>query len=99
MNKIVRVIYISVFMLLCCTPLILMPFVHSSGAVGKEDAAENPSLTKNGKINENFGNEFDAWFTQQMPFRTEIITANNMVSSNIRCYNRFGRMDFFRGNR
>lgn len=83
MNKIVRVIYISVFMLLCCTPLILMPFVHSSGAVGKEDAAENPSLTKNGKINENFGNEFDAWFTQQMPFRTEIITANNMVSSNI----------------
>ncbi len=83
MNKTIRIIYISVFIVLCCVPLLIMPFVSSSGAVGKEDAAEMPSLTENGKVNENFGNEFDTWFTQQMPFRREIITANNMLSSDM----------------
>lgn len=81
MNKTLRIVYILVFLVLCCTPLLIMPFVSPSGAVGKEDVAEKPSLIENGKVNENFGNEFDKWFTQQMPFRTEIITANNILSS------------------
>lgn len=83
MKKTIRIIYIAIFMVLCCIPLALMPFIPSGGTVGKEDKAEMPSLVTEGKINDDFGDEFDKYFTQQMPFRKEVITAQNTLAGGI----------------
>ena len=83
MKKSIKIIYIILFFTVCCTPLVLMSFLPVSEAVGNEPPAEKPELLNDGKINENFSDQFDRWFTQIIPFRPEIITAQNKIESGI----------------
>lgn len=86
MNKIAKIIYTAIFVFICCVPLISMPFFYSSEndeTIGKEERQEMPDIISDDGINQNFGNDFNLWFTQSLAFRPEIITAKNKFDSGI----------------
>ena len=83
MKKSIRIIYIVLFLLICCTPFGLMLILPSPETVGKEEAVEMPCLIEDGKINDEIGSQFDDWFTKSIPLRPEIITVQNEFASGI----------------
>lgn len=83
MKKPVAIIYIAVFMAACCVPLGASLISPSDSSLGKEDAAAAPELIKDGKVNGNIGSEFDDYFTKSIPFRPQIITAQNKIASGL----------------
>lgn len=83
MKKSAGIIFIAVFLVLCCLPGALFPFFASEEAVGKEDREELPALVNENGINTDFSDSFNTWFTQHIPFRPEIITVKNTVDSGI----------------
>ncbi len=83
MIKSIRIIYIALFLLICCTPVVLMLLLPAPETVGKEEAAEMPELIEDGKINGEIGSQFDNWFTKSIPLRPEVITVQNEFASGI----------------
>lgn len=83
MKKSIGIIYISVFMTACCIPLIASLIHPQTEVLNKEDTAHLPVIIDNGKINQNIGKEFDDYFTKSIPFRSQMITAENKISSGI----------------
>ena len=80
MKKSTGIIYTAVFIAACCVPLAATLIFPSSGAAGKEDAAKLPELFSDGKLNDRAGTEFDDYFTKSIPFRPQVITAQNTLS-------------------
>ena len=83
MKKYINIIYIAIFLIICCLPAALLPFFRSENPVGKEPAAEMPSIVNENGLNGNFSDECNLWFTQMMPFRADIITLKNKTDSGI----------------
>lgn len=83
MKKSAGIVFIALFLVLCCLPGALFPFFASEEAVGKEERQELPSPVSGGWINTGFSDAFNTWFTQHIPFRPEIITAKNKIDSGV----------------
>ena len=81
MKKSIGIIYTAVFIALCCIPLGATLLFPAPETIGKEETQQMPALiTDEGKINKNIGTEFDKFFTSSIPFRPQVITAQNMLS-------------------
>ena len=80
MKKTIGIIYTAVFIAACCVPLSAVLIFPSSGTAGKEDAAKQPQLFSDGKLNDRIGTEFDDYFTKSIPFRSQVITAQNTLT-------------------
>ena len=68
---------LDILFLAACAVLIFLPMSHISDA--KKSEAENrnlavwkPFIDKNGRINYNFGRNFDSWFSDRFNFREEL---------------------------
>ena len=68
---------LDILFLAACAVLIFLPMSHISDA--KKSEAENrnlavwqPFILKNGRINYNFGRNFDSWFSDRFNFREEL---------------------------
>ncbi len=83
MKKTISIIYIALFTASCCIPAAATLMFPSADTVGKEDAAKVPELISNGQINNNIGTEFDDYFTKSIPFRPQVITAQNALAAGL----------------
>lgn len=83
MKKTAKIIYIALFLLICCVPLVMVILFPSDKLIGNEKKASQPELFDDSGINKNFSNEFDKWFTQSIPFRAELINVRNTVLSGV----------------
>ena len=81
--KIFKKIYVIVLAAVCALPLILTPLFGESESAEKRDLAAFPSLIKDGGLNLSFPAELDDWITDHFVFRSELITANNLLKSEI----------------
>ncbi|MGN0624491.1 MAG: hypothetical protein ACI4JA_11180, partial [Oscillospiraceae bacterium] len=81
MKKIAMILYSAAFFGMCCIPLAAMPFAKGCGEIEKKTLSEKPSVVENGKINPDFSEEFDKWYNERLPFRTQFLTAANFIKS------------------
>lgn len=81
MKKTAKALYVVLFLIVCCAPLVMVIFFPSDRLIGNEKKASQPQLISSGGINRDFSNEFDKWFTQSIPFRAELINVRNTVLS------------------
>lgn len=81
MKKIAMILYSAAFFGMCCIPLVAMPFAKGSGEIEKKTLSEKPSVVEKGKLNPYFSEEFDKWYNERLPFRTQLLTAANFIKS------------------
>lgn len=73
-------IYCAVFMGICLVPSVCMPFFSSDSSAEKRDLAEFPSvMTDENKINFEFFDEFDTWFSEHFAFRQELVNTDGRI--------------------
>ncbi len=93
MKKAFKVVYSALFLAVCATPLALMPFAESNAEIEKKALAEMPALVSDGKLNTEFSEQFESWFNDRLPLRSQLLSAANLVkgelltspSSNVIC--------------
>ncbi len=84
MKKILKLIYIAVFFLVCCLPLALWTWFSTEESVGNTKITSFPQLTdENGNFNFEFTSEFDSYFAQHLPFRPELISVDSKIKSGL----------------
>ena len=79
MKKKLYIVYIAVFLLLCCIPMALKPFVGSGKQIGNEKENPFPALWTENGLNNGFSGECDAWFSKENPLRVPLINAENTI--------------------
>ena len=79
MKKKIYIVYIAVFMLLCCIPMAVKPFAGSGKQIGNEKENPFPSLWTENGLNTGFSGECDAWFSKENPLRVPLINAENTL--------------------
>ena len=83
MKKAFKIAYAALFFAVCATPLALMPFVKSNAEIEKKALTEMPSFVSDGKINTDFSTQFESWFNDRLPLRSELLSAANLVKSEV----------------
>ena len=83
MKKAFKVAYAALFFAVCATPLALMPFVKSNAEIEKKALTEMPAFISDGKINTDFSTQFESWFNDRLPLRSELLSAANLVKSEL----------------
>lgn len=83
MKKVTKIIYSALFFGMCATPLVMLPFSKNSGELEKKELAKMPSVIKDGSVNKDFSEEFEGWFNDNLPMRSQLLTGANFVKSNI----------------
>lgn len=76
-------IFAVLMSVLVCLPLLLYGFVYTDKSAEKRQLTAFPSITENGKLNTGFYSQIDSWFNDHFPFRSEIITAANMIKGSV----------------
>lgn len=83
-NKALKTAYIAAFLCVCMTPLCLWPFFKNEEPIGKTELAPPPSVTdESGNINADFFSDFDDYFTEHLTFRSQLVTADNFLKSQL----------------
>ena len=83
MKKAFKIAYAALFLAVCATPLALMPFVQSNAEIEKKALTEMPAFVKDGKINTDFSTQFESWFNDRLPLRSELLSAANLVKGEL----------------
>lgn len=82
MKRFFNIAYIILFFVICATPVALWGFFENKEPIGKTELAEIPSITKeDGSLNNDFFDDFDDYFTDHLPFRTQLVTFDNAAKS------------------
>lgn len=84
MKKILKLIYVAIFFLICCLPLTLWTWFSTEESVGNTQITQFPEITdEEGNFNFQFTSQFDTYFAQHMPFRPELISIDAKIKSGI----------------
>ena len=83
MKKTFKIVYSALFFAVCAAPLALMPFVQSNAEIEKKALAEMPSLVSDGKLNNDFSDQFESWYNDRLPLRSQLLSAANFVKSGL----------------
>ncbi len=83
MKKAFKIAYAALFFAVCATPLALMPFVKSNAEIEKKALTEMPSFISDGKINTDFSTQFESWFNDRLPLRSQLLSAANLVKGEL----------------
>ena len=83
MKKIFKIAYSVIFFAACSAPLIAFPFMQNNEQIEKKELAEKPEIIEKGKLNTDFSEEFEAWYNDRLPFRTELLTGANFINAEI----------------
>lgn len=76
-------IYTALFMGVCLVPAICTPFVKGDASKEKRELAKFPSFTKEGKLNTDFFDEFETYFSENFAFRQQLVNADSRVKSTL----------------
>ncbi len=75
-------IYTAAFMGICLVPAVLTPFMKGDASKEKRQLAEFPSVkTEEGKLNFEFFDEFESYFSEHFAFRQQLVTADGRLKS------------------
>lgn len=75
-------LYSAVFIGMCLVPSALMPFVKADSDKEKRKSAEFPSVTdEKGKVNFEFFQEFENYFSDHFAFRQQLVTADGRIKT------------------
>ncbi len=83
MRKFFKRAYVLLLVLVCASPLVLTPLFGESESAEKRDLSEFPALIEDGALNLSFASELDTWITEHFCFRSELITANNVLKAEV----------------
>ncbi len=83
MKKWFKVIYICIFLAICSAPLCFMPFVKNDASLEKRELSKLPSYMEKGRLNVDFSTEFEAWMSDRIPFRPQLLTGANMLKGEL----------------
>ena len=83
MKKAAKIIYAAIFFGICAVPLAAMPFVKSNAEIEKKELTPMPALVKDGSINTDFSTQFESWFNDRLPFRSQLLSGANLVKGEI----------------
>lgn len=75
--------YVILVVALCCLPMLLFPIAGEKTSAEKRELAAFPCLFEEGRFNASFSQEMDAWITDHFSFRSELITANNLLKATL----------------
>ncbi|MBR5513457.1 MAG: hypothetical protein IKV85_05670 [Ruminococcus sp.] len=74
-------IYAAAFIGVCLVPAVGTPFFKGDAAKEKRELAKFPSLVQEGKINVNFFDEFETYFSENFAFRQQLVNADGRLKS------------------
>jgi len=84
LRKIAKLSYITFFFLICCFPLAFWSTHKTETPVGNAPLASMPAfINDNGKFNLNFTSEFSVYFSDHLPFRSVLVSADAWLKSNL----------------
>ena len=81
--KKIKILYILLFVIICFTPLVLMPFIKNNAEIEKRELTEFPSFINEGRFNVNFSEQFESWFNDRLPLRSYLLSTANFLKSEI----------------
>ena len=77
-------IYSSLFIGICLVPSVFMPFVKSDTSAEKRKLSEAPKVkTDDGKINFQYFDEFETYFSEHFAFRQTLVTLDGYFKSKV----------------
>ena len=76
-------VYVTIYLLILMLPAVLMPFSKNSGDSEKRELAKAPSFVKEGRLNEDFGEELDQYLSDHIGLRNAMVTVSNRVMGGI----------------
>lgn len=79
MKKAFKIVYVVLFFLLLCLPAALYPFFQNDVSLEKRALAEFPDYLSDGTLNQQFSDQFEAWVSDQLPLRAQLLTAANTL--------------------
>ncbi len=82
MKNTVRKAFAAFFFGICAFPCLCFPFFKAGSGKG-EEAPEAPRLIKDNKINEDYSENFDKWFSYNLPFRKESISVAARIKNDV----------------
>ena len=75
MSKKFKIVFSVIFFALCTLPLVLMPFLKNDPSIEKREFARFPAYVENGKLNTDFGSEFESWYNDRIPLRANLLSS------------------------
>ncbi len=79
--KKMNILYVAVVLIICIVPFVCMPFFSGDTAIENKTPAAFPEIKKDGKINLNFFDEFEDYFTEHIAFRGYIVASDAKIQS------------------
>ncbi|MBO6229454.1 MAG: hypothetical protein J6O50_02725 [Ruminiclostridium sp.] len=79
MKKSFKIVYSVLFFAVCAAPAVLLPFMGSSAEIEKKELTELPVFIDNDGINTDFSTQFESWFNDRLPMRSELLSAANLI--------------------
>ena len=77
-------IYSAVFIGICMIPSVFMPFIKSDTSTEKRKLSEFPKIkTDSGKINFQYFDEFETYFSEHFAFRQSLVTLDGYFKSKV----------------
>ncbi len=80
--KLMKILYVVPICLILSVPLLLLPFSQDTSAE-KRQLSEFPQLVAEDGVNMDFFSELDTWLAEHFPFRSEIISTNNLLKAKL----------------
>ncbi len=74
-------IYTAAFIGICLVPVVCTPFFKGDASKEKRELAKFPSFIHEGKINTNFFDEFESYFSENFAFRQQLVNADGRLKS------------------
>ena len=81
--KIIKILYVIMFALICFVPLLLMPFFKSSAEIEKRELTKLPAYYNENGFNIDFSTQFESWFNDRLPLRAYMLSASNFLKSEL----------------
>lgn len=82
--RIFHIVYIVIFFVICCMPLLLWAPLKNEKPIGNTALAQFPDITDDsGKLNGEFFSQFGDYFTDHLPLRQYLVTADNYIKAQI----------------
>lgn len=76
-------IYAAAFVGICLVPAALTPFKKTDSTKEKRQLAEAPKIKKDGKLNFDYFDEFEKYFSEHFAFRQELVNADGRLKSTV----------------
>lgn len=79
MKKAFKICYVALFFVLLCLPAVLTPFFKNDAGLEKREPAPMPAYVEEGRLNLDFADQFEAFVSDHLPLRAELLTASNLL--------------------